>query len=297
MPPLITTAGVAPKSIFTADLYGDCQRDESEKSDPVFGCDQISRGFIRRNIHSISQGAEVLISSGNAQYAKRILSENLLPLKEFAAENDVLNLFSRLDSASRNVVQLSQPALRLIPKKPSSPIDLLASTLNRDLGLSFDLCEIPQSQRAALSFKIATLMLEVSVKPSGLWSGQIASRRSQPAPIAEALATPDYAPAIWKTDKLPGDTPPDFIMRHYGAWLRVDGAGLTRPDVKRLDPTLYMALANWLRANELPDDCPLPTKSQVVDSLLAQSENRAPRSTHELWRIQSAKRRRDSSER
>ena len=78
---------------------------------------------------------------------------------------------------------------------------------------------------------------------------------------------PDTAPATWKNDKLPDDTPPDFIKRHYGPEgldvLRADGTGLKRNDLKRLDPSAYMALANWLRNNELPDDCPLPTKAEA----------------------------------
>lgn len=82
----------------------------------------------------------------------------------------------------------------------------------------------------------------------------------------ETSGLPVTAPAIWKDGKLANDTPPDFIKRQYGPWLKADATGLTRPDIKRLDPSLYMALANWLRKNELPDDCPVPIKSERVNA-------------------------------
>jgi hypothetical protein len=85
--------------------------------------------------------------------------------------------------------------------------------------------------------------------------------------VSKPIALPNKAPALWKRDKQPGDTPPSFIKQHYGAWLRADALGITRPDIKRLDPELYVALANWLRKNELPDDCPLPTRSEVTDAM------------------------------
>ena len=75
-------------------------------------------------------------------------------------------------------------------------------------------------------------------------------------------ALPDVAPAQWATDKQPGDTPPAFIQRHYEPWL---GKGLARPDIKRLDTQLYVALANWLRNNDMPDDLDLPTLKEKND--------------------------------
>jgi hypothetical protein len=79
--------------------------------------------------------------------------------------------------------------------------------------------------------------------------------RSQSA-LAIKLATPQAAPAHWKTDKLDGETPPAFIKRVYGEWL---GKGLDRPTVRRLDPALSQALDNWLRKNDMPPDVDLPT--------------------------------------
>lgn len=93
---------------------------------------------------------------------------------------------------------------------------------------------------------------------SATWAKRIEGSR------VKNLLLPETAPALWAEEKQPGDTPPTFIKRHYGEHLRSDATGLTRPDIKRLDPQLYTALSNWLRKNELPSDCPLPTKSEAL---------------------------------
>lgn len=76
---------------------------------------------------------------------------------------------------------------------------------------------------------------------------------------AETPSLPKEAPALWDRDKQPGDTPPDFIKRHYAPWL---GKGLWRNNLGRLDPQLYTALSNWLRKNKLPEDFDLPSKRE-----------------------------------
>lgn len=73
---------------------------------------------------------------------------------------------------------------------------------------------------------------------------------------------PEKAPALWPHDKQPGDTPPAFIQRNYAPWL---GRGLSRPDLKRLDRPLYVALSNWLRTNQMPADLDLPTLKEAND--------------------------------
>lgn len=73
---------------------------------------------------------------------------------------------------------------------------------------------------------------------------------------------PETAPALWASDKQPSVSPPEFIKRHYEPWL---GKGLARPDIKRLDPQLYVALSNWLRKNEMPADLDLPTLKERND--------------------------------
>ena len=76
------------------------------------------------------------------------------------------------------------------------------------------------------------------------------------------ISLPKKAPALWTKDRQPGESPPEFIKRHYAPWL---GKGLTRPHVKRLDPQLYTALSNWLRHNEFPEDLDLPTLKERND--------------------------------
>ncbi len=73
---------------------------------------------------------------------------------------------------------------------------------------------------------------------------------------------PEEAPALWARDKQPGDTPPDFIQRHYGPWI---GNGLSRPDIDRYDHTLYVTLGRWLEkpSNSLPFD--LPSKRELME--------------------------------
>ncbi|WP_155988070.1 hypothetical protein [Brevundimonas sp. EAKA] len=82
-------------------------------------------------------------------------------------------------------------------------------------------------------------------------------------------ALPDVAPALWAKDKRAGETPPDFIRRVYEPWI---GKGLVRPHIKRLDIQLYVALTNWLRKNDMPDDLNLPTLKEANDRLAAQLE-------------------------
>lgn len=79
---------------------------------------------------------------------------------------------------------------------------------------------------------------------------------------AELRAVPTTAPALWAKEKQSGDTPPDFIKRHYPNCL---GHGLTRADIRRLDPQLYIALDNWHRHNDFPDDFDLPTLKESND--------------------------------
>lgn len=82
-----------------------------------------------------------------------------------------------------------------------------------------------------------------------------------PAQEPERPPLPEKAPALWTEAKERGDTPPAFIRRHYAPWL---GKGLTRANLRHLDPQLEMALRNWLRKNELPEGLNLPTKSEQL---------------------------------
>ena len=77
----------------------------------------------------------------------------------------------------------------------------------------------------------------------------------------EWKSLPTMAPALWAKDRRPGETPPDFIQRHYGPWI---GKGLTRPYLSQLDKSLCIQLGRWLErtGSELPFD--LPGKHELM---------------------------------
>jgi len=147
-------------------------------------------------------------------------------------------------------------------------IEMLTQLLEPSVELAFKEADTPVNQRAELLDEFVRRLLGLPVKRmqeveagSGTWAARVSGAGS-------LVELPKTAPALWRHDKRKGDTPPDFIKRHYADHLL--GANdthqvLSRPELKRLDESLYMALANWLRANELPDDCPVPTKSEMVD--------------------------------
>ncbi len=60
------------------------------------------------------------------------------------------------------------------------------------------------------------------------------------------------------------ENPIAFIKRLYSEWL-IPG-GLNQADIKRLhrDDGLYMAMHNWLRHHDMPDDVYLPSKPQAL---------------------------------
>jgi hypothetical protein len=78
---------------------------------------------------------------------------------------------------------------------------------------------------------------------------------------------PSVAPEDWQTAKELAkaggkafqESPPAFIKRVYGRW---EGNGLDRALIRRLDPSLSLALDNWLRKNTLPNDLDLPTRNE-----------------------------------
>lgn len=112
-------------------------------------------------------------------------------------------------------------------------------------------------------------------------------------------ALPDTAPALWKSDKQSGETPPDFIQRVYAPWL---GHGLTRAHIKQLDEPLYRSLYKWLSnpRNEMPEDLDLPTLAQQNDRTLARleaGEAVGEFTMREMGRIRSAMQRRVEKER
>jgi hypothetical protein len=75
------------------------------------------------------------------------------------------------------------------------------------------------------------------------------------------------------------ESPVDFIRREYGELI----GKISRPDIKRMDKSLYAALHNWISEHgELPADLDLPTKKQQNDRKLEKlGKIRSP--TRSLW--------------
>jgi hypothetical protein len=87
--------------------------------------------------------------------------------------------------------------------------------------------------------------------------------------LHEKILPPSAAPALWDVAREGKETPIEFIGRHYQPWI---GKGLTRPDIKRLDPKLYAALTVWLHRH--PGDAEslnLPTKAEDTTRRLVQA--------------------------
>lgn len=72
----------------------------------------------------------------------------------------------------------------------------------------------------------------------------------------------------------------------FGPWYKV--GELTRPLIREISPRAYMALANYLRRNELPSDMKIPTLKEVNDALL----ERGDFSADEASKVSSAHQRR-----
>jgi hypothetical protein len=170
----------------------------------------------------------------------------------------------------------------------------LAGLLKPSLDAACEAADYPAAAREKLLTELIDALLAHDRAPDGSWVKKVQSGLPT-TPMLTRIALPERAPAIWRDDKQPNDTPPEFIKRHYGAWLRADATGLTRPDLKRLDSSLYMALANWLRKNKnkMPEDCHIPLIKERVDAEVSALglEGIDP---HALARIAMARGRRNS---
>lgn len=60
---------------------------------------------------------------------------------------------------------------------------------------------------------------------------------------------PKYAPELWAERKGRKENPPAFVRRVYARWL---GRGISRGDLRTIDPPLYQALAVWIHRH--PDE-------------------------------------------
>ncbi len=85
-------------------------------------------------------------------------------------------------------------------------------------------------------------------------------------PQPKVVPLPTTAPEAWsKRDLNLRENPVEYTRRVYARWL---GHGLTRKDLKALDPDLYRALSVWVSRH--PDDAitELPAQSEILDDLI-----------------------------
>jgi hypothetical protein len=93
----------------------------------------------------------------------------------------------------------------------------------------------------------------------------LASHEAQ-LPRSKSVPLPTTAPEAWsKRDLNLRENPVEYTRRVYARWL---GHGLTRKDLKALDPDLYRALSVWVSRH--PDDAiaELPAQSEILDDLI-----------------------------
>lgn len=139
-------------------------------------------------------------------------------------------------------------------------------------------------------------LLAASLTEQGKWTAHVLGRENTSAPAP--LFLPEKAPVLWNRDTPVRDVP-DFIKEHYQPWLRDDGSGIVRTDLKQLDPDLYEALNGYLKNYKLPDDCPVPPLKVRNSYLLAQmeqGEGNWAEQLKELDRLRSVKERRRQRE-
>lgn len=209
---------------------------------------------------------------------------------EKLSENKSLALWDPSDNSYDELPLSQDDAVSSLTDSQKS--SKLKSILTPSLEAAFVVSEYPEGDREGLLQSLIDALLQHARLPEGSWASRVRAEARTPS-LLSRVALPEKAPAIWRSDKQPGDTPPTFIKRHYGTLLRADASGLTRSDIRRLDPTLYMALSNWLRRNALPEDCPLPLRWERVDAEIAALQE-AGIDEHTVLRIRSAQVRREN---
>lgn len=82
---------------------------------------------------------------------------------------------------------------------------------------------------------------------------------------------PDIAPVLYKNRNKKDDrTIVDFLRSVWKPWIQT--GILTRKDLRRLDPSAYKAVENWIsKGRTLPDDVYLPTITEINDKILAEN--------------------------
>ncbi len=93
----------------------------------------------------------------------------------------------------------------------------------------------------------------------------LASHEAQ-LPRPKLVPLPTTAPEAWsKRDLNLRENPVEYTRRVYARWL---GQGLTRKDLKALDPDLYRALSVWVSRHPEDAVAELPAQSEILDHLI-----------------------------
>lgn len=130
---------------------------------------------------------------------------------------------------------------------------------------------IDDNNAAELSSKTIAERLEILDQRAVMLDGQPPSafiRKLFPELLANEPSQPSLpkkAPTLWD-DRIPGETPPQFLMRTYEPWL---GKGLIKADIRRLDWKLYNSFQTWVSKNGWPEGLVLPTLKERNDSFVA----------------------------
>lgn len=82
--------------------------------------------------------------------------------------------------------------------------------------------------------------------------------------ILTSHSAPKMAPELYAERKNRRENAPTFIKRVYKDYIGT----ISKADIRQLDYKLYKALYRWLESNLLPDDLPLPNKSELTDMQL-----------------------------
>lgn len=153
--------------------------------------------------------------------------------------------------ASRSAMRHEQTAEDMFPGDPERALRLSAAFMSTrdEFELIIDHCALDEEERLEVLRKVVA---------------HFDTRPSQTTPAEKAL--PKAAPELWeKRDRNVSENPVAYTRRVYGRWL---GKGLTRRDLRILDPQLYRALSVWMHRHPEDDMPELPPLSAVLDDLI-----------------------------
>jgi hypothetical protein len=264
---LSNEADAARRAALVASIHDSIQAISEVVSEakPQFeGLTAIENAGIRIEMNIVKRIARASINKSNDQLDKRIWSILL---------RDQYTILLRLISVVGDFIESKS----YIEKRYT-----ISGIVEDGLNAAFVEAGYPEDRRSSFVERLVDALLSHDRPMEGSWAEKVAGE-SRALPLKVASDTPGVAPAIWRADKLSDDTPPDFIKRYYGPWLRADATGLTRPDIRRLDISLYTALANWLKKNDLPADCPVPSKSEAVTAELSKAIDDPALVNAKLW--------------